>query len=49
MSTFVLSDIHGEYNKFINMLDKIHFSDKDTLYVLGDVLDRGPEPIKVRM
>ncbi|MCR5105617.1 MAG: fructose-bisphosphatase class III [Eubacterium sp.] len=49
MSTFVLSDIHGEYNKFMKMLDEIHFSDNDTLYVLGDVLDRGPEPIKVLM
>ena len=49
MSTFVLSDIHGEYDKFMRMLDVIHFTDEDTLYVLGDVLDRGPEPIKILM
>ena len=24
-----------------------YFSDEDELYVLGDVVDRGPEPIKV--
>ena len=49
MSTFVLSDIHGEYELFMKMLEKLHFSDDDTLYVLGDILDRGPEPIKILM
>lgn len=47
MATYVISDIHGEYNKFIHMLDKINLSDEDTLYILGDVVDRGPDPIKV--
>ncbi|MBQ3665020.1 MAG: fructose-bisphosphatase class III [Lachnospiraceae bacterium] len=44
---YVMSDIHGEYEKYMNMLSKIHFSDSDTLYVLGDVADRGPNPMKV--
>lgn len=44
--TYVTSDIHGEYDKFIEILDRIDFKDTDTLYVLGDVLDRGPHPIK---
>ncbi len=47
MATYVISDIHGMYDKFIKMLDKLGFNDDDTLYVLGDVLDRGPNPIKV--
>lgn len=47
MSTYVISDIHGEYETFKAMLERIDFSDRDTLYVLGDVVDRGPEPIKV--
>lgn len=46
MSTYVISDIHGEYDLFIELLDKIGLRDEDTLYVLGDVLDRGPHPIK---
>lgn len=29
------------------MLDMIKFSDNDILYILGDVVDRGPEPIKI--
>lgn len=44
---YVMSDIHGEYEKYLQMLEKIAFSEDDTLYVLGDVIDRGPEPIKV--
>ena len=46
MATYVISDIHGMYDKFIGLLDKIGFGDDDTLYILGDVLDRGPDPIK---
>jgi len=46
MSTYVLSDIHGEYDKFMDILKQINLKDEDTLYVLGDVLDRGPHPIK---
>lgn len=47
--TYVMSDIHGEYTKYITMLKRIDFRDTDTLYVLGDVVDRGPEPIKILM
>ena len=46
MATYVISDIHGMYNKFIELLNKIKLKDTDTLYILGDVLDRGPDPIK---
>ncbi len=46
MSTYVVSDIHGEYDKFIRLLDKINLRTDDTIYILGDVLDRGPNPIK---
>lgn len=44
---YCVSDIHGEYDKFMRLLEKIHFSDSDVLYVLGDVFDRGPHPIQV--
>jgi serine/threonine protein phosphatase 1 len=42
-----MSDIHGCYEEYLEALEKIHFCDKDELYILGDVTDRGPEPIKV--
>ena len=44
---YVISDIHGCYEEYRELLEKIHFSDTDELYVLGDAMDRGPEPIKV--
>ena len=47
MSTYVISDIHGNYNAYMDMLKKIQFDDDDILYILGDILDRGPNPIQV--
>ena len=47
MSTYIISDIHGCYEEYQELLRKIDFSIEDELYVLGDVLDRGSEPIKV--
>lgn len=44
---YVISDIHGCYAEYMELLDKIGFCDEDELYVLGDAMDRGPEPIKV--
>ena len=44
---YAMSDIHGCYRKYMDMLSEISFSSDDTLYVIGDVLDRGPEPMKV--
>lgn len=47
MRKYVMSDIHGCYDKFIQMLDLINFSKQDELYILGDIFDRGEEPLKV--
>jgi serine/threonine protein phosphatase 1 len=44
---YVMSDIHGAYDKFIKMLELIKFNANDTLYILGDCVDRGPDGIKV--
>ena len=44
---YIVGDIHGCYQQYQMLLEKIQFSEKDELYVLGDVVDRGPEPIKV--
>ena len=49
MATYVISDIHGQYKMFLDLLDKIKLKDTDTLYILGDILDRGPHPIKALM
>ena len=47
MSTYVISDVHGQYNAYKKMLNKIRFTKNDFLYVLGDVIDRGPEGLRI--
>lgn len=42
---YVMSDLHGCYQEYLKALELIHFSDEDELYVLGDVVDRGSDPI----
>ena len=45
---YVTSDLHGyPLEKFKEMLDSVGFSGDDFLYVLGDVIDRGPDGIKI--
>ncbi len=45
--TYVMSDIHGMYEKYAMLLHDAAFSPEDTLYILGNVLDRGPDPCGV--
>ena len=41
MSTYAISDLHGyPLEKLKALLDRVGFSDEDTLYVIGDVIDR---------
>lgn len=47
MATYVMSDIHGQKKLFDRMLKQINFSPEDELYILGDVVDRGPDGIKM--
>ncbi|WP_409967508.1 fructose-bisphosphatase class III [Bengtsoniella intestinalis] len=43
--TYVISDIHGHYQAYLQILDAIQLKVHDRLYIVGDVLDRGPAPI----
>ena len=45
--TYAMSDLHGRYDKYAQMLEKISFGEGDTLYILGDVIDRGPDGIRI--
>lgn len=47
--TYVMSDIHGNYQKYREALEEISFKDTDTLYVLGNVIDFGEESMKILM
>ena len=44
---YAVSDIHGCYNKYIQLLDRIDLRPSDTLYALGDMIDRGPDGLKI--
>ena len=44
---YVIADVHGCYDKYCAMLEKIGFGEDDILYFLGDAIDRGPDGIKV--
>lgn len=45
---YVTSDLHGySLEKFQDFLNKVGFGKEDILYVLGDVIDRGPDGIKL--
>lgn len=44
--SYVCSDIHGQYEVYKSIVDRI--GEKDKLYILGDVIDRGgPDGIKI--
>lgn len=45
-----MSDIHGQYEAYLDILEQIsfeNFSKRDKLYILGDVIDRGLDSIKI--
>lgn len=44
---YVMADIHGRSDRFDNILEQIELTENDTLYILGDVIDRNPEGIEI--
>ena len=40
--TYVMSDIHGDLDRFRSVMDQIYLKADDHLYVLGDVIDGYP-------
>lgn len=44
---YCMSDLHGEQDRFTAMLERIQFSGGDTLYILGDVIDRHPGGVEL--
>lgn len=45
--TYVLSDIHGNLRRFESVMNQINLQPDDTLYILGDVVDRYPHGVKI--
>lgn len=44
---YVMSDIHGNAIRFNSIMEQIDLQPEDTLYVLGDVIDRYPDGIRI--
>ena len=44
---YLLSDIHGNERRFCSILKQIRLQPEDTLYVLGDVIDRHPGGLRI--
>ena len=42
---YVCSDIHGQFQLYRKMLTELPLRDEDTLFILGDMIDRGPDGI----
>ena len=48
MRRLVIGDVHGEYNRMIDVLEKCGFDPKqDELYSTGNFCDRDPKPVEV--
>lgn len=46
---YVCSDIHGRWDRYRKLYEEVPVKPEDTLYILGDVIDRGPDGIKILM
>jgi serine/threonine protein phosphatase 1 len=47
MRTIVIGDIHGCYQELLQLLAKVQLTEADWLISLGDIVDRGPDSVKV--
>ena len=46
---FAMSDIHGQYDLFLKMLDRIDLKREDLLVIIGDICDRGKKSYEIYM
>ena len=47
MAVYVTSDAHGHVRALDEVLERVSLGAGDELYVLGDLIDRGPDPLGV--
>ena len=44
---YAVSNLHGNYEKFKELLKLISFKESDIMYVLGDIVDYGEESMEL--
>lgn len=44
---YCISDIHGQYDLFCRLMDRIDFGSGDRLFVMGDMIDKGPDSVRL--
>lgn len=49
MATYVFSDVHGHLAALRRLLDRVQPGEGDRLFCLGDMVDRGPDPVGVML
>ena len=47
MATYVFSDVHGHMGTLERLFDRVSPAEGDRIYMLGDMIDRGPDPVGV--
>jgi len=47
MATYAFSDVHGHRAPLDRLLERVSPSDEDRIFMLGDMVDRGPDPVGV--
>lgn len=47
MATYAFSDVHGHKAPLDRLLERVSPSDSDSIFMLGDMIDRGPDPVGV--
>ena len=40
---YVIGDIHGCYNRFMELLNKLYLKEDDIVILIGDIIDRGKQ------
>lgn len=44
---YIMSDLHGEYDLFVALMRKIGFTNKDSLYICGDVIEKSDQSVRL--
>jgi serine/threonine protein phosphatase 1 len=47
MKTFIIGDIHGCYDEFIELVEQMNVQENDLVVSVGDIVDRGPKSLEV--